>query len=193
MPKLKRKPQNSFIGENAKLKKETGLLEAKLAELENNIKEIKEEIKEKENEQKAVTYQLKSVSTSVENSQRKLSHKKGILQKLSQSVSNSRVVSSHSNHAFCISNLSAAKRKLKPTSSELPPKAKFTRRKETFAACSKIHGGTETNADPTIDGILDTVSSKVTSEKLSEKILHSKPALVKKITQKSYKLILQTN
>ena len=75
----------------------------------------------------------------------------------------------------------SVKRKLKPTTKDLPEKAKVSRRSETFEACSLIHGGTDDNKDPVGYGMLDTLTAKCKTKELSQQILLSKASLVGEI------------
>ena len=60
-------------------------------------------------------------------------------------------------------------------------KAKVTRFNETMESSKLIHGATDSNPDPAVAGMLNTLTSKVKSKNLSEKILLSKPSLVKEL------------
>ena len=82
------------------------------------------------------------------------------------------------------------KRKKIPSSKELNVRTKIRRRDETMAACNSIHGGSNENIDPTIDGLLDTITAKCKSDKLACKILTSKPSVVNslsKLCEKKFK------
>ena len=82
------------------------------------------------------------------------------------------------------SKLSKRRRQNNPTSKHLHLRNKIRRRNETISVCNDIHGGSKENQDPTIDGMLDTLTAKCKSDKLACKILSSKPALVNTITKK---------
>ena len=187
MPRLKCKPQNAFIGKNAKNKSEIGILEKKLIDQQNTIEGAKTVLIEKQQELDSLKSQLKDISRQIDNNRRKLCHKREKLQGITEIVSNvSATISSKqklNKNVFAISKLTAAKRKLNPSNENLPKKAKCVRQNETYEVCKTIHGGTETNTKPTVDGILDTLTSKVKADELSEKVLNSKPALVKKLSK----------
>ena len=79
----------------------------------------------------------------------------------------------------------AAKQRLKnPTTDVISLKAKQRRRNETFNACSTIHGASKENNNPTLDGIVDTVSAKFKSDELACKLLSSKPSVVNALTHR---------
>ena len=189
MPKIKRKPQNSFIGENAKNKKEITSLQDRLYNQLEVIETAKNELAMKGKELNELKSQLSELSRQIDNSRRKLSHKKCKLKRLSEetnTVTNacSLQQSCRNKNVFTVSNLTAAKRRLNPSHDNLPHKAKCVRRNETFSVCSLIHGGGKGNELPSITGILDTLTSKVKSDDLSAKILKAKPAFVKKMSKK---------
>lgn len=58
------------------------------------------------------------------------------------------------------------------------------RRKETIGICKIIHGATSSNLIPAIDGILDTLTSKVNSHTLDTRILIAKSSLVNHLSHK---------
>ena len=64
-----------------------------------------------------------------------------------------------------------------PSSEKLNLKAKYRRRKETFQECSVIHGGSDDNIEPTVYGMLDTLTAKCKADYLSSKILLSKTSI----------------
>ena len=189
MPKIKRKPQNSFIGENAKNKKEITSLQDRLDNQLEVIETAKNELAMKGKELNELKSQLSELSRHIDNSRRKLSHKKSKLKRLSEetnTVTNacSLQQSCRNKNVFTVSNLTAAKRRLNPSHDNLPHKAKCVRQNETFSVCSLIHGGGKGNELPSITGILDTLTSKVKSDDLSAKILKAKPAFVKRMSKK---------
>ena len=85
------------------------------------------------------------------------------------------------NASFTISSAKSKKRLATPTSSELNQKAKITRFNETLQAANSIHGSTSSNLEPSITGLLGTLTSKVKAKVLSSKILSGKPALIKQL------------
>ena len=66
-----------------------------------------------------------------------------------------------------------------PTGPLISDRSKRRRVAETFNVCAPIHGGSEKNILPVIDGMLHTLSSKCTSSVLVPKLLGMKPAVTK--------------
>ena len=69
------------------------------------------------------------------------------------------------------------KRKLNPTTKSRSYRSKIFRWKETFDACSVIHGGLSLRPDPVIEGMVDTLSSKFRTKQVLKVILNSKSKL----------------
>ena len=85
---------------------------------------------------------------------------------------------------FSISTLKRNNRKRKPTTEHTPHMAKVVRRSETLQACNAIHGGSVGNINPTVTGIIDTLSSKCKSKLLADIILKGKQSVVNNIEKK---------
>lgn len=80
------------------------------------------------------------------------------------------------------------KRRLsKPSSIDLNLKAKSIRRAQTYSMCQAIHGGSEENKEPTLWGMVDTLTAKFKADKLSLKLLNSKTALKHSLTERTLK------
>ena len=105
------------------------------------------------------------------------------LQLLDRNISGCHTTSSKNNekNSMIITKRVSIKRKLKPTNEHLNEKAKFSRRNETFQACSLIHGGTDANKNPIVHGMLDTLTAKCKTKELSQQLLQSKESLVGEI------------
>ena len=88
MLRWKCKPQNSFIGKNAKNKSEIGILEKKLIDQQNTIEGAKTVLIEKQQELDSLKNQLKDISRQIDNNCRKLCHKREKLQGITEIVSN---------------------------------------------------------------------------------------------------------
>ena len=91
------------------------------------------------------------------------------------------------NQARTHSNITVSKslkqcRVKNPTSSKLKLRSKVRRRKETIEVCRAIHGGTADNLEPTIEGMVDTLTAKCKSNYLALKIMKSKNSLAKSIS-----------
>ena len=69
------------------------------------------------------------------------------------------------------------KRKLNPTTKSSSYHSKIVLWKETFDACSVIHGGLSLRPDPVIEGMVDTLNSKFRTKQVSNVILNSKSKL----------------
>ena len=129
------------------------------------------------------------LSKTIDIQKHKLDRKKDIFSDLVKDTNNLSVAVSSAEKKFYQKNALvfpskvAAKRKLKPTSSELNERAKVTRRKETYKAAAIIHGGTESSKESVLTGMLDTLSSHFNSNNLAKKILTSKQSLVKEINR----------
>ena len=72
----------------------------------------------------------------------------------------------------------AKKRKLNPTTKSSSCCLKIVCRKETFDACSVIHGGSSSRPDLVIEGMVDTLNSKFRTKQVSNVILNSKSKLI---------------
>jgi len=59
--------------------------------------------------------------------------------------------------------------------------AKSVRRSETYQACSAIHGASNENLDPLVNGMMDTLTSRINSKKLSKSVLSAKPSFVHEV------------
>ena len=73
------------------------------------------------------------------------------------------------------------KRILNPTNHSTPLRSKLICRKETFEACSAIHGGSSIKPEPIIEGMLDTLTSKFKTKQISDSIFSGKQTLVNTI------------
>ena len=87
-------------------------------------------------------------------------------------LSQSRIADRKTKTAFQLS-----KRKLSPTIKSNYYRSKIVRWKETFDACSVIHGGLSLRPDPVIEGMVDTLNSKFRTKQVSNVILNSKSKL----------------
>ena len=86
-----------------------------------------------------------------------------------------------------ISNPTVKRRKKNPTNKNINLKAKTRRCGETIGVCHALHGGSATNLSPTINGMLDTLTSKTASNVLAEHIMDSKKSLVNAISNICHK------
>ena len=72
-------------------------------------------------------------------------------------------------------------RKLNPTTKSSSVRSKIVHRKETFDACSVIHGGSSLRPDPVIEGMVDKLNSKFRAKQVSNIILNSKSKLLNSV------------
>ena len=81
---------------------------------------------------------------------------------------------------FTITEKASLERKRSPTqvnsdgNGKIPQRSKYRRMQETLLACSEIHGGTEENQQPAIDGLFMTLDRYATLEICKTFIGHSK-------------------
>ena len=81
---------------------------------------------------------------------------------------------------FTITEKASLERKTSPTqvnsdgNGKIPQRSKYRRMQETLLACSEIHGGTEENRQPAIDGLFMTLDRYATLETCKTFIGHSK-------------------
>ena len=76
-------------------------------------------------------------------------------------------------NSFTTFHLCAKTRELDPTTKSSSYRLKIVNRKETFDACSVIHGGSSLRPDSFIEGMVDTLNSKFRSKQVSNAILSS--------------------
>ena len=106
---------------------------------------------------------------------RKLQHQAELLESYfdaSTMLCQSRIADRKGKTAFQLS-----KRKLNPTTKSSSYDSQIVRWKETFDACSVIHGGLSLRPDPVIEGMVDTLNSKFRTKQVSNVILNSKSKL----------------
>ena len=151
-----------------------------ISEMERKIEVQNEQIMSLEAISKANLIKINKLDKEIDNERNKVAYKR---KKIRMYVSRNVVESNRSNSSNCfvISSMKAKKRNANPTSESLNQKAKVTRFNETMEASKLIHGATDSNPEPAVAGMLNTLTSKVKSKDLSEKILLSKPSLVKEL------------
>ncbi len=190
MPKLKSKSriQNENLNYN-KNKEKPSILRIKQQEHELEISETESEIFKQKLKLKQAKVELAILSAEVDNARRKLQHKREKLKEIqaqTDSVS-TKIQSSQQKYnektAFSISKLTASKRKLKPSTDDLPLKAKSVRRQETYNACRAIHGGKENSDGPVLTGMVETLSAKFKKNVVADAVLKKGP-LSKSLTSK---------
>ena len=73
------------------------------------------------------------------------------------------------------------KRNIKTNKSFNSTELKINLQKETFEACSAIHGGSSVKVELIIEGMLDTLTSKFKTKQISDSIFSGKQTLVNTI------------
>ena len=151
--------KNNFLAVNNDLKTKISKAEQTLKEKTFELEKLKESHKfllhEKDLEIKKFSERKKRKETKIEELKREL-----------KKVDDIPVV--------VVSKAKVKHRLKNPTSSTIGVKAKQRRCKETLAACKAIHGG---NLNSTVDGMMQTLTSKCKSEWLADRILLSKKSL----------------
>lgn len=149
-----------------------------ISEMERKIEIQNEQIASLKDVSEANLNTINKLNKEIDSERNKLAYKR---KKIKVYVSKNVVESSGKNDLFVISSMKAKKRTANPTSESLNKKAKVTRYNETIEASKLIHGATDCNPEPAVAGMLSTLTSKVKSKELSEKILSSKSSLVKEL------------
>ena len=175
--------KQSYLGkftQNARNLEQMKLLiekqEKEKIELERTLAENQKEIQKRQSK-------IKTTS-------RKLLHKavkiKDLESNLEKSASKlNRTTFSKNKLAFSISLKVKNHRRRKPTTHFLSHTTRTVRRSQTFQACSAIHGvSSSKDLDPLIDGMIDTLTSKVKSGTLAKSILSSKQSLINEIEKR---------
>ena len=186
-PKGKSKAQifkQSFIGQFAANKTTLSKIEKKLIEQQELINSKKLEIETATLKCNELDQRLSELNSLIHTKEVNLSLKKEKLGCLSSAIAiqDSEIKTAKSKIDLAISKTVSRKRKLQPTTLDLPKKAKSIRTNETFNACKIIHGGNNDNLDPALNGIVLTMTTKFSSDSVAKKIMVAKPAVVKKIT-----------
>lgn len=146
--------KNNFIGENAKNKKSISLLEEKLVTQQKSIKSLEDKVRNRKKRQKFLTEKLSAIEND------------------------------DNIPAIAVSAATRKRRLSNPTSEVLMGKAKERRTKETIQVCSAIHGGSENNQIPALNGMVLTVTSKFKASEVAQSILSSKKSVVDQLSRK---------
>lgn len=185
--------KNSFLGRFQANKNTITVMEEKIATQEKLISEKRNLLGEKERELESIEADLRKLSTEIDNSRRKLSHKKSILDSIkAETASKEKVISNIKTEQQAklkvkVTSTTAKKRYANPTSETLNVRAKCTRRNETWSACTAIHGGSDQNKKPVVLGMLDTLNSKVNVQNLSQTITSTSKTLSMSLEQTYHK------
>ena len=188
------KKRNSYLGQFSENSKVLNGMEKKLQEQLKNIKLKEDSCNNLINYETSldllstINYNHDQIKKSIEKERQKLVYRE---QKLAELKRKNEALNLKSitktnrllNNAFSISSIKRNKRKLNPSTADTPHMAKVVRRSETLQACNAIHGGNVDNINPTVTGMLDTLSSKCKSKTLADAILKGKQSVVQNIQQ----------
>ena len=169
-PKGKSKVKYETQKHIGQFSKNTGVIN----QMELKISEGNDEIKKKQAELTDLDMQSKELTISLKKKHDLVRQQKIRFNNLENQIRHNRVmrqasVKRASNQtAFRITRCIHAKRKVKPTTTDICHKAKIVRRNETMFACNAIHGGTDGNITPIVVGMIDTLTSKCHSQELSK-------------------------
>ena len=179
---IKQLKKFSFIGQLAAEKKS-------IRDADSCLKEQKEVLEVKSEELRQLKIRTSELSKVLVKEKTKLSKKKKRLSliKIAASGVQAQICESKARSAFSVSLITSKKRKANPTTSSIPARAKVIRRNETLDAAIAIHGASLNNPDQAFDGLLDTLSAKCSSKKLSEKVINLNKPVVKHIKTKVLK------
>ena len=122
------------------------------------------------------------IDKKIEKERQKLYYKQLRLENLKYAVNKHQPekTTQRSQTVFSISTLTSRNRKRKSTENT-PHMAKVVRCSETLQACNANDGGSVGNVNPTVTGMIDTLSSKRKSKLLADTILKGKQSVVKNI------------
>ena len=155
-------------------------------EMNKKIEDQESIIKQRELVLKQLDIELKEVNKVIDSKKVQLDYKKKLLQQIEakSTVVAKEVKVKRGKFQVKITSCLSNNRKSNPTSRKLGRKAKEIRGKETINACMAIHGASNTNLEPAVIGMLETLTTKCNSKYLSEQILTSKESLVSNIKDK---------
>jgi len=159
--------KNSFIGNFAKNKKQISNLEKTLQSQQNAIKEI-------QNKKEQVDNTLTIEKRKLDAAEHRLQYKRRKIEEISQTEMN--VITQLPKESISFS------KRFKTTRIK-----NERRRSETFQTCQTIHGGSSENIEPTVFGMIDTLSAKCKADYLACQIMKSKKSLSKTISEKCIK------
>ena len=177
--------KHSFLGIFNKNKKQLNEMDIKIKCQEEEIRNKEKELLSKKREFEELEKNLTFLSSEINTKKRKLDHKCQILDNvIEETKTKTSDINIRKNKvAFQISSNLARKRKENPSREDLPESSKVMRRKETIDALNLLHGGTKLKPGPTIDGLVDTVSSKFKSNDIASAFLDKS----KKSLQESFR------
>ena len=175
--------KNSFLGVFQNNKKEINGMDKIIFEQKEVMEAKKIELKRINEELQDISREISYFSGEINKKRRKLLHQKSLLQDLNSSIQTVGVdiKSCKRKNVFQISSCIKKKRILNPTNHSTPLHSKLICRKETFEACSAIHGGSSIKPEPIIEGMLDTLTSKFKTKQISDSIFSGKQSLVNTI------------
>lgn len=125
-------------------------------------------LKKKEKEASSLSLQINQKNSEIKRLKAKLAHKESRIASLKQSIGS--IECPQMQPPIIISNSITSNRLKNPSTPSTHSKLKQRRSKETFDLCAKIHGGTDENIQPTIDGMWETLQRKVPANLFVHKV-----------------------
>ena len=171
--------QEQTLAIYASQKKQVRENTSKIEQLSNGIDSQKKQIEFLTQEKDSIDIQVKELTKELNLKKQKLYYRNRHSSELTQSIAQYEKRKA----GYQLSSTTIKKRKAKPTSSSTPHTAKVIRRKETFDACTAIHGASIINKKPAAIGMIDTLTSQFKAKELSDELMHSKPSFVKVLTE----------
>ena len=114
----------------------------------------------------------------------RLQYKKRKIEEVTQSEMNATTQQSNESTSISFSKRFKTTRLKNPSSVELKVRTKERRRSETYQTCQAIHGGNSENIEPTVFGMIDTLSAKCKADYLACRIMNSKKSLSKSVSER---------
>ena len=150
-------------------------MERKKFEQEESLQDKKKELELKQKEYNQFGNNIKYQSNKISIKRKKLQHQAKLLESFDAStmLCQSSIADRKRKIAFQLSTCVLKIRKLNPKTKSSYYRSKIVCQKETFDACSVIHGGSPRRPDPVIEGMIDTLNSKFRTKQVSSVILNS--------------------
>ena len=150
-------------------------MERKIFEQEESLQDKKKELELKQKEYNQFGNNIKYQSNKISIKRKKLIHQAKLLKSFDAStmLCHFSIADRKRKIAFQLSTCVLKILKLNPKTKSSYYRPKIVRQKETFDACSVIHGGSPRRPDPVIEGMIDTLNSKFRTKQVSSVILNS--------------------
>lgn len=173
---VKEKELNYAIANNEKLTNEIKSLRLKNEQQSKLLYEISKEIHIK---QKKLIFKKRQLTNLNYNN---ISDKNEVLKKRKIYL----------NNKFSITHNTSKRRKLNPTTKQIKPKAKSIRCNETMQLCMAVHGASELNKKPALTGLVQTLSSKFSTQEIVDTVFASKTSVTNLIKDQNLKRWMTT-